>query len=121
MTTAPPPGDDQRPLQPAGADGAPGAAEAADGRNTGAIVALVFGLVGTVCALLGAGLLGAIAGVTAIVLGAEGRRKVDAGRTTRNRGVATAGLVTGIIAAVLGVLMMLLAAAEISTTLQDGP
>jgi uncharacterized membrane protein len=46
-------------------------------------------------------------GIAAIVLGVMGRRKVARGETTQHRGIATGGLVTGIISTVLGLVVLI--------------
>jgi len=55
--------------------------------------ALVLGILSFVC-------LGLFAGIPAIILGVAGRRAADEGKAS-NRGMATAGMVLGIIGAVL--------------------
>jgi len=76
--------------------------------NVPAIVALVLGIVGILMTIVSIGFLGwlgFLVGIPAIILGVIGRRKVDRGETTQARGVATAGLWTGIAAVVLGLLL----------------
>ncbi len=72
------------------------------------MVALVLGIVGIIGAFVTFGVLGVILGIPAIVLGVKGRRKVSQGHTLQHRGIATGGLVTGIIATVLGVAILAL-------------
>ena len=74
--------------------------------NTAAIVALVLGIIGVLAAVPTVGVLGVILGIVAIVLGIKGRRDVDRGQTRQHRGLATGGLVAGIISTVLGVLVV---------------
>jgi hypothetical protein len=82
--------------------------------NTAAIVALVLGVIGLLAAVPTVGVLGVILGIVAIVLGVKGRRDVDRGQTRQHRGLATGGLVAGIIATVLGVLILAAVIAGIS-------
>ncbi|HEV2772617.1 MAG TPA: DUF4190 domain-containing protein [Thermoleophilaceae bacterium] len=79
-----------------------------DEGNTPAIVALVLGILGILGAFFTFGVLGVLLGVAAIVLGVTGRRKVTRGRTRQYGGIAMGGLVTGIIATVLGVVILAL-------------
>ena len=88
--------------------------------NGPAIISLILGIVGLIGLIFTGGLLGLLLGVIAIVLGVQGRRRVDSGRTTRNRGVATAGLVTGVLATVIGLLFLILVAIGVSI-LKDNP
>ncbi len=85
-----------------------------DEGNTPAIVALVLGIAGIIGALPTFGVLGVLLGIAAIVLGVKGRRKVSQGRTAQHRGVATGGLVTGIIATLVGVVILALLAIGIA-------
>ena len=101
-----PPGGWQQPTpRPAGL--------AAEG-NTEAILALVLGIAGVIGALFTFGVLGVLLGVPAIVLGVLGRRKVTQGRTMQYGGLATGGLVTGIIAILTGVVIIALVALGIA-------
>ena len=76
--------------------------------NPQAVAALVLGIVSVTMAILGFFLItlpiAVICGVIAIVLGGSGKRKVDRGETKRQRGLAQAGFITGIIGTVLGLL-----------------
>jgi len=94
-----PPGGWQQQVGPAGS---------ADEGNTPAIVALVLGIIGILGAFFTFGVLGVLLGIVAIVLGVKGRRKVSQGRTGQGGGIAMGGLVTGIIATVIGVLILVL-------------
>ena len=120
MTTAPPPDDQRTQAQPEGGGGAVTAQGGADEGNSPAILALILGIVGLIGLVFTGGLLGVVLGIIAIVLGVQGRRRVDSGRTTRNRGVATAGLVTGVLATVIGLLFLILVAIGVSI-LKDNP
>jgi hypothetical protein len=62
-------------------------------KNGLGIAALVFGFFSFIC-------LGPLVGIPAIILGVMGRRAVDMGRAN-NRGIATAGMVLGIVGSVL--------------------
>lgn len=53
-----------------------------------------------------AGVLGVLLGIPAIVLGVVGRRRVSRGQTMQHRGIATGGLVTGIVSTALGVILL---------------
>lgn len=67
-----------------------------------AIASLVLGIVGLVLDLVSVGTLGwlgVIMGVVAIVLGALGRKKPE------GKGIATAGLVLGILSVVFGMIL----------------
>jgi len=77
--------------------------EAGDGqpRNGKGVAALVLGVVALVLTLLVFPPLGLVLGIAAVVLAQLGRRSVARGEAT-NRSQATAGLVTGIIAIVIG-------------------
>ena len=92
---SPPPGA-PAPQQPA----APPAYAPADPGNTPAIVALVLGIGGLVLGLW-------IAGPFAWWQGVVGKRRVDEGVTTQNRGLAVAGQILGIIQTVLMALAIL--------------
>lgn len=70
--------------------------------NGKATWSLVLGLVSVLC---GCSLL---AGIPAIILGNMARKEIDAGQGT-GRGMATAGLVLGIIGVILSVLWIILA------------
>ncbi len=118
MTSARPP--DDSPAQGPGPSAPPAPAPTHGEGNAAAVVALVLGIVGILGAFVSVGLLGVILGVAAIIFGVRGRRKVDAGRTTQRRGLATGGLVTGIVATVLGVLIIALVVVGISV-LSDNP
>jgi hypothetical protein len=72
-----------------------------NGKGTGALVMGIIGLVLCAVPLLSQGL-----AVGAIVMGIQGRRAAASG-TANNRGVATAGLVLGIIAGALGLISLL--------------
>jgi hypothetical protein len=95
-------------VPPGGWQQPPGAGARVGEGNTEAIVALILGIVGIIAAFLTVGVLGVILGIAAIVFGVMGRRKVDQGRTTQHRGVATGGLVTGIIATLIGLIILAL-------------
>ncbi len=82
--------------------------------NTEAILALVLGIAGIVGALFTVGVLGVLLGIPAIVLGVLGRRKVTQGRTMQYRGLATGGLVSGILAILTGVIIIALVAIGIA-------
>jgi hypothetical protein len=99
--------------QPTGAAGARPAGEG----NTVAIVALILGVLGILITLVTVGILGIVGvllGIPAIVLGVMGRRRVKSGQTAQLGGVATGGLVTGIVAVVLGLLAIVLFAIGIA-------
>ncbi|MCQ0023465.1 DUF4190 domain-containing protein [Streptomyces somaliensis DSM 40738] len=103
--TAPPPPY----AAPAPAYGMP-AAQPSNGLGT---AGLVLGIIGIVCNLTVAlWLVGVVLGILAIIFGAIGRGKANRGEAT-NRGAAMAGLVTGIISAVLipSILLLLFASA----------
>lgn len=85
---------------------------AAGPRNTVGTVALVLGIIGLL--LFWTTLPGLALGVTAIVLGAVGRARARRGEAT-NGGVALAGLVTGIVASVLSVVLLALAITFVAT------
>ena len=70
------------------------------GTNSKAIWSLVLGILGVVCC-------GFITGIPALILGNMARKEIDAGQGT-GRGMATAGLVLGIIAVVLGIISLIL-------------
>jgi putative exporter of polyketide antibiotics len=75
---------------------------AAGGTNKKAIWSLVLGIVGLVCC-------GFIAGIPAIILGNMAKKEI-ATSGQGGGGMATAGLVLGIIACVWGVIYLILAA-----------
>jgi hypothetical protein len=75
---------------------------AAGGTNKKAIWSLVLGIVGLVCC-------GFIAGIPAVILGNIAKKEI-ATSGEGGRGMATAGLVLGIIACVWGVIYLILAA-----------
>ena len=62
-------------------------------KNSFGVASLVLGIVSFFC-------FGAITGILAIVFGVQGRKAADQGRAN-NKGVATAGMVLGIIATVI--------------------
>jgi hypothetical protein len=105
----PPPTQPNSPVQPYGqVQAAPHAAAQGPG-NGEAVAALVLGIVAIVLVIpFGIFLItlpiALVCGVIAIILGRTGRRKVDRGETTRNRGAAQAGLVTGVVGTALAVL-----------------
>jgi hypothetical protein len=72
-------------------------------KNSGkAIAALVCGILSLICC-------GIFAAIPAIILGVLGRREIDAsGGIVTGRGMATAGLVLGIIGIVLSVITVIL-------------
>lgn len=75
--------------------------------NALGITSLVLGIVSIpLCLCWG---IGALAGIPAIILGYLGRQRADRGEAT-NRGMAVAGIVTGIVGAALGVLAWILLA-----------
>ncbi len=87
--------------------GAPaGHGPAGDPGNGVAVAALALGLAGLI-GFLTTFLLGVLA-IPAIVLGVMGRRRVARGETSRHRGLATAGVVLGVITTVLFVLVVAL-------------
>jgi len=74
-------------------------------------VSLVLGILGILTTLVTLGILGIVGvlfGIPAIVLGVMGRRRVKSGRTVQHGGLATGGLITGIVAVVLGALAIAL-------------
>ena len=76
--------------------------------NPQAIIALVLGCAGLFMFLVGSlGLLFFLnlpCSVAAWILGVQGKRRVDRGETLEHRGLAQAGIVTGVIGVVLGAL-----------------
>ena len=62
-------------------------------KNSLGIASLVLGIVSFFC-------VGLFAGVVAIILGAQGRKAADEGRAT-NKGMATAGMILGIVGTVI--------------------
>lgn len=91
---APPPGQAPAPSAPAQQAYAP-----RDPGNTPAVVGLVLGIVGIIMFPLAAPF--------AWWQGIVGKRRVDEGKTTQNRGMAVAGQVLGIIGTVLMVIYFL--------------
>ncbi len=73
--------------------------------NTQGLVSMILGIAGIplVCCFS----VGIPFGIAAIVLGIIGRRRVNRGLAT-NRGQATAGFICGIVAVVLGVVLIIL-------------
>jgi hypothetical protein len=79
----------------------PAAATTAGQRTSGkAIAALVLGIVSLF-------IFGFIAGVIAIILAVQARKEIDTDPNLGGRGLATAGLVLGIVGVVLWALVML--------------
>lgn len=72
------------------------------GTNKKAVWALVLGILGLLCC-------GIFTGIPAIILGSSARKEVDA-TGQQGRGMATAGLVLGIIACIWGVIYLILLA-----------
>lgn len=81
--------------------GAPGAAP----NNTLGLVSMILGIaaIPLICCFY----LGVPVGIAAAVMGFMGKQKADQGQAT-NRGQAMAGLITGAIAAVLGIILFVL-------------
>lgn len=75
-------------------------------QNTIGLLGMIFGIVGLVLALCCA-YAGAATGITGVVLGILGMRKVTEGTAT-NRGMALAGIICGAIATVLAVINIIL-------------
>ena len=70
---------------------------------------MILGILGLVCC-------GFFAGIPALILGKQAQNEIDAsGGTQGGRGMATAGFVMGIIACVLGVLIIALYAVGLAT------
>jgi hypothetical protein len=92
------------PMPPAGPPGGPpqygGAPVAGQSTNGKAIASLVLGIVGLFC-------IGWPAGIAAIILGRIAKREIDAGQGTGS-GMATAGLIMGIISVVVYGLLTIL-------------
>jgi uncharacterized membrane protein HdeD (DUF308 family) len=84
-------------------------------RNGAGVAALVLGVLGLVLTLLVLSApLGALLGLLAVILGITGIRRAGRGEAT-NRGQAVSGLITGILALALGVLLTI----RIGAYLQD--
>jgi len=82
-----------------------------------AIAAMILGIVGIASGIIpGLGLVGLICGVIAIILGAVGKNAIDNsnGKLT-GRGMATAGMVLGIITVGLHILLMIACASIIGS------
>ena len=90
---------------PAGGYGQP----PAQPNNTLGLIAMITGIVGIVLAIC-CSFLGVIVGAAAVVLGFLGRKKVQEGQAN-NDGQAKAGLICGIVAVVLGIVMIILSLA----------
>jgi hypothetical protein len=71
-------------------------------QNNMGTAAMVLGIL-SCCLFCVYGIVSLVLGVTAIILGVKGKKRADRGEAT-NRGQAQAGLITGIIGTVLGVL-----------------
>lgn len=79
-------------------------------KNCGyAIAAMVLGIVGAAsCIIPGLGIIGLICGVIAIILGVIGKNAIDnSNGELGGRGMATAGIVLGIITVGLDILLMI--------------
>jgi hypothetical protein len=85
--------------------GAPGYGPPAAPSNGQGIAGLVLGIISIPLACCGYG--GIVLGILGIVFGYLGRKKADQGLAT-NRGQATAGLITGAVGLVLGILILIL-------------
>lgn len=78
--------------------------QALDPGNTPAVVSLVLGICSIAGVVFFLGIIFPVTlgmGIPAIFLGRSGMKKVDRGETAKHRGVAQAGLITGIIGTVL--------------------
>ena len=78
--------------------------------NTAAVAALVLGIAGIGMTVLFAGWLFFVAlpcSILAWVFGVQGKRKVDRGEVSSQRGLAQAGHVLGIVGVVLGILAII--------------
>ncbi|MBD0282176.1 MAG: hypothetical protein ICV69_08295 [Thermoleophilaceae bacterium] len=97
------------PPPPAGWDAPPWGFETAarEPDNGPAVAGFVLSLVAVGLLLFSAGLstfVSIACAIVGIVLSRKGRRKVDAGETSKNRGLAQAGFVVGVVSLVLAVL-----------------
>lgn len=89
-------------------------APSAGGEGNGlAVAALVTGIA-SILFLFIVGPLTAVIAIAAIVLGVMGRSRVKSGRTAQHQGLATAGLVMGIVMLVISVLLVALIIVGIS-------
>lgn len=93
---------DNPPPPPPPQYGAPVPGASPGGTNKKAIWSLVLGILGLVCC-------GIFTGIPAIILGSMARKETAAGGQ-QGGGMATAGLVLGIVACVWGVISLILAA-----------
>jgi len=87
-------------------------------RNCGyAIASMVLGIVGLVFGFIpGLGVIGLICGVVAIILGVVGKNAIDRSNGELNgRGMATAGIVLGIITVGLDILLLIACSAIIGS------
>ncbi|MEV7396140.1 DUF4190 domain-containing protein [Aeromicrobium sp. NPDC092404] len=105
--STPPPSEGSYPPPPGGYPSAPGGYGTPPKQNQLALWSMITGIVAIVLGLIGA--CGVIFGPVAIGLGIPGRRQVAASQgTQKGGGMATAGLVLGIIATVLSVIWIIL-------------
>jgi hypothetical protein len=107
---APPPSPPPAPPQaPAPTWSAP--PQAVEPDNGAAVTGFVLSIVGGGLLIVSAGLSSIVSigcSVTGIVYSLKGKRKVDAGETTRNRGLAQAGFIIGIVSLVLAAIATLI-------------
>jgi hypothetical protein len=109
-------GDKQPPSPPGGQYGALGFGSPSHQRtNTKAVWSLVLGVVGALGTLYC--LLGGVVGLVALFLGLRGRREIDAsGGMQTGRGLSTAGIVLGVLAAVFSVVTVILVLTGVLST-----
>lgn len=87
-----------------------------------AIAAMVVGICSIVVGCMSYGVVSIACGPVAIVLAVKARRDIETGRfSPSSRGMATAGLVTGIIGCVLGGLAVLLIILFLAGAVMSGP
>jgi Na+/H+ antiporter NhaD/arsenite permease-like protein len=120
MTDTPSEPPQYRPQPAGGYPGQPGGYPAATGRRNGVgTAALVFGVVALVLVLLLLfSPLGALLGLIAVVLGIIGLVRANRGEAD-NRGQAVAGLITGAIALLMGILFTVSVGTWFATHVND--
>lgn len=105
--STPPPPEGSYPPPPGGQFPAPGGYGGPPRQNQLALWSMIVGIVAAVLSLIGA--CGAIFGPVAIGLAIPGRRRVAASQgAEKGAGMATAGLVLGVVATVLSVVWIIL-------------
>jgi hypothetical protein len=85
-------------------------------KNCGtAIAAMVLGIVGIILGFIGLGFIGIICGIVAVILGVVSKNAIDESNGQLiGRGMATAGLVLGIITVALDILLFIACASFFS-------